>query len=79
MSFKTSLYSKLSVLGGDLASSIDFAPNAQQREVYTLLKERLVTYQAEWNALRNNEVAAFNRFLSDRNIQGVIAAPDGTS
>ena len=34
---------------------------------------------AEWNALRRGDVAAFNRFLVDRNIAGVIAAPAGTS
>jgi photosystem II stability/assembly factor-like uncharacterized protein len=77
--FPNLLYSKLSVLGGDLASSIDFAPNAQQREVYDVLKARLIAYQAEWNALRRGDVAAFNRLLVDRNIAGVIAAPAGTS
>ena len=77
--FPNLLYSKLSVLGGDLASSVDFAPNAQQREVYEVLKARMVAYQAEWNELRITEVAAFNRLLSNRNIAGVIAAPDGTS
>jgi photosystem II stability/assembly factor-like uncharacterized protein len=77
--FPNLLYSKLSVLGGDLASSVDFAPNSQQREVYDVLKARMIAYQAEWNALRNGDVAAFNRLLADRNIAGVIAAPDGTS
>jgi hypothetical protein len=77
--FPNLLYSKLSVLGGDLASSVDFAPNAQQREVYEVLKERLIMYQAEYNELRNTEIAEFNRLLANRNIAGVIAAPDGTS
>ena len=77
--FPNLLYSKLSVLGGDLASSVDFAPNAQQREVYEVLKARMIAYQAEWNELRTTDVAAFNRLLADRDIAGVIAAPDGTT
>jgi len=77
--FPNLLYSKLSVLGGDLAASVDFAPNEQQRAVYAVLKERMTAYQAEWNALKRTEVAAFNRMLVNRNIAGIIAAPEGTS
>jgi hypothetical protein len=74
--FPNMLYSKMSVLGGDLASSVDFAPNQQQREVHEVLKGRMVRYQGELRALVSGDVAAFNRLLADRNMAGVIGAPD---
>ena len=73
--FPNMLYSKMSVLGGDLASSVDFAPNQQQREVYELLKGRMIQYQGELRALVGSEVAAFNRMLVDRNMGGIIGPP----
>lgn len=66
--FANKLYSKLSVLAGDLANSVDFAPNKQQRDVYRVLKERLVQYQAELQELLDNDVAAFNRMVRELNI-----------
>lgn len=66
--FPNMLYSKLSVLAGDLSSSVDFAPNKQQRDVYRVLKERLVKYQAELQQLLDNDVAAFNRMVRELNL-----------
>ena len=60
------LYSQLSFLIGNLGSSVDFAPNAQQREVQELLRTRLLQYQAEFEALLENDVAAFNRLVRGR-------------
>jgi len=74
--FPNMLYSKISVLGGDLASSVDFAPNQQQREVHQLLKSQMMEYQGELRALIGSDVAAFNRMLRDGNF-GVIIVPGG--
>jgi hypothetical protein len=73
--FPNMLYSKMSVLGGDLAESVDFAPNKQQREVHELLKERMTQYLAELRDLVARDVADFNRMLQSRNLAGVIGAP----
>lgn len=72
------LYSKLSVLGGDLASSVDFAPNAQQREVYQVLKSQLIQYQTELGEVVDSDVAAFNRLVRERDLAGVVAHPTGS-
>ena len=74
--FPNMLYSKMSVLGGDLGSSVDFAPNQQQREVHQLLKSQMREYQGELRALVGSDVAAFNRMLQDGNF-GVIIVPGG--
>ena len=72
--FPNMLYSKMSVLGGDLAESVDFSPNQQQQEVHQLLKAQMIEYQGELRALVEGEVAAFNRMLVDRKL-GAISAP----
>ncbi len=54
------LYSQLSFLVGDLGSSVDFAPNAQQREVQVVLKERLLQYQAEFKHVVKKRQGKFN-------------------
>jgi len=72
--FPNMLYSKMSVLGGDLAESVDFAPNQQQREVHQLLKGQMLEYQSELRTLVAGDVAAFNRMLRNGN-HGVIIAP----
>jgi hypothetical protein len=73
--FPNMLYSKMSVLGGDLAQSVDFAPNQQQREVHEVLKGRMIQYQGELRALVGDDVAEFNRMLAQQNLAGVIGAP----
>ena len=75
--FPNMLYSKMSVLGGDLAESVDFAPNQQQSEVHRKLKGEMVEYQAELNALMQGDVAAFNRLMAERRLAGVIMPPGG--
>ena len=67
------LYSKMSVLGGDLASSVDFAPNQQQQEVYQLLHGRMVERQEELETLVAGDVAAFNRLLRERSVPVIVA------
>ncbi len=66
------LYEKLSVLAGDVAGSVDFAPNKQQREVYTVLKERLAAQKSRFETLLKTDLAAFNDMLKQKNIAGVI-------
>ncbi|MFC2118235.1 sialidase [Bacteroidota bacterium] len=70
--FANKLYSKLSVLGGDLASSVDFAPNKQQKDVYKVLHDRMVSYKSELDQLINNNVKGFNDLLKEMNIPGGI-------
>jgi len=69
------LYSKLSVLGGDLAESVDFAPNQQQREVHDKLRAEMLECQEELRNLMETDVAAFNQFIRDRGLSGVIMPP----
>ena len=77
--FTNKLYSKLSVLTGDLASgdgfhpgSVDFAPNKQQQEVYKVLKGRVDNYQSEFNRLIGKDVADFNQLAGSRDKGGVV-------
>jgi len=66
------LYGKLSVLAGDVANSVDFAPNKQQREVHAVLKERLANEKSRFEELVKTDLAAFNDFLKKKNISGII-------
>lgn len=66
------LYGKLSVLAGDLSESVDFAPNAQQREVHAVLKERLAVTEKAFEDLITIELKAFNDFLQKNNVAGII-------
>jgi hypothetical protein len=75
--FPNMLYSKMSVLGGDLAESVDFAPNQQQMEVYDLLRTQMLDSRRELRALVLGEVAAFNGMLAEQNLAGIIGAPGG--
>jgi len=66
------LVSKITYLAGGVASS-DFPPTTQQREVHALLKERIRTYQRQFDELLSRDLAAFNNMLKERKIQNVIA------
>ncbi len=66
------LYGKLSVLAGDIANSVDFAPNKQQREVHAVLKERLANEKSRFEELVKTDLAAFNDLLKKKNISGII-------
>jgi photosystem II stability/assembly factor-like uncharacterized protein len=66
------LYSKISVLAGDVNSSVDFAPNQQQLEVHDYLHGLMVQYQEELQQVIANDVAAFNRAAASNNMPGII-------
>lgn len=66
------LYCKLSVLAGDLSDSVDFAPNAQQRQVYAVLKERLSIQKERFEKLLSTDLPVFNNFLKENGIAGLI-------
>jgi photosystem II stability/assembly factor-like uncharacterized protein len=66
------IYMKLSILAGDLASSVDFAPNKQQKEVHAVLQERLEVQKARYAALLEKDVPAFNDWLKKAKIDAVI-------
>src|SRR4030095_9118560 len=67
----TKLLSKLGYLGGGLAGS-DFGPTNQQKEVYAMLKQQLASIKQRFEAAVNQDVAAFNKLLRDRNLGNVI-------
>lgn len=66
------LYSKISVLAGDVNGSVDFAPNKQQREVQAMLKKRMLKQQNRYNELLKNDLPAFNNLLKAKNISGLV-------
>jgi photosystem II stability/assembly factor-like uncharacterized protein len=63
---------KLSVLAGDISSSVDFAPNNQQREVYAVLRDRLAVQKNRYDELIGTDLPAFNRYLAGKNCGGLI-------
>ena len=67
------LYCKLSVLAGDVASMVDFAPNKQQIEVHELLKKRMISYKGKLDELIKTDVPAFNDMLEEKNLSVIIA------
>jgi len=66
------LYSKLSVLAGDVGELVDFAPNRQQREVHALLKERLAEQKGRFEELLMTDLPVFNRMLQEKNLSGLV-------
>jgi hypothetical protein len=66
------LLSRLSYLANGL-SVADFAPTDQQAEVQKLLAERLRGVQAEFSAVTDKELSAFNTLLRSRNIENIVA------
>jgi photosystem II stability/assembly factor-like uncharacterized protein len=66
------IYMKLAVLAGDISSSVDFAPNEQQREVLAVLKERLAVQKARFEELIARDLPVFNGMLREKGISGVI-------
>jgi hypothetical protein len=66
------IYMKLSVLAGDVSSSVDFAPNKQQGEVCAVLKARLAVQKARFGEIMKTDLPAFNRELADKNIPGIV-------
>ncbi len=66
------LYSKLSVLSGDVSEMVDFAPNRQQREVHALLQERLTEQKERFDELIMTDLPVFNRKLQEQNLGGLV-------
>jgi hypothetical protein len=69
------LYSKLSVLSGDVAGNIDFAPTKQQLEVHALLRERLSVQKERFERLLKTDLPAFNTMLQQQSL-GSIFVPE---
>lgn len=70
--FPQKLYFKLAVFAGDLASSVDFAPNKQQREVHAVLKERMEIQRARFEELLKTDLPSFNDMLEKNGMTGVV-------
>jgi len=66
------LYFKLAVFAGDLANSVDFAPNKQQREVHELLSRRVAEQKARFEAIIQEELPAFNNMLKEKDLAGIV-------
>ncbi|MGB2908308.1 MAG: sialidase [Candidatus Aminicenantaceae bacterium] len=66
------LYSKLSVLAGNVGENVDFAPTAQQLEVHAVLQERIAEQKAHFETLLKTDLPAFNAMLRQQNLGGVI-------
>jgi hypothetical protein len=82
--FPQKLYFKLAVFAGDLAGSVDFAPNKQQKEVHAVLKERMEMQKARFEELLKTDLPAFNDMLEKNGLAGVVVPeikdePGGTS
>jgi hypothetical protein len=59
---------------GDISSSVDFAPNKQQREVFAMLKERLAVQKTRFDELLKTELPTFKTRLADKNIPGIVVS-----
>jgi hypothetical protein len=70
--FPQKLYFKLAVFAGDLAGSVDNAPNKQQKEVHAVLKERLDVQKGRFDKLLETDLPAFNDMLKQNKLAGVI-------
>jgi len=64
------LAERINYLGGTIASA-DFPPADPHREVHQLLKERLAAVQKEYDALKEGELVAFTKMLTENGV-GVI-------
>jgi photosystem II stability/assembly factor-like uncharacterized protein len=70
--YPNKLYCKLSVLAGDLNSSVDFAPNKQQREVHAVLKKGLEVQKQLFKKILTDDLPLFNLFLEEKGLSGII-------
>jgi hypothetical protein len=67
------LISKIGYLADGVESS-DFQPTTQQVAVHDELKEQAATYQQRLKLLLQQDLAAFNALLRQRNVPNVIAS-----
>jgi photosystem II stability/assembly factor-like uncharacterized protein len=70
------LLSKLGYLGNGLSGS-DFPPTNQHREVHAMFKQQLASIKQRFDAVINQDLAAFNKLLRDRSISNVISRAPG--
>ncbi|MFC1640026.1 WD40/YVTN/BNR-like repeat-containing protein [Gemmatimonadota bacterium] len=66
------LYAKITSLAGYIGGS-DFVPTTQHIEVHERLKGLLREYQTQMQAIRERDIAAFNRLLADHGVAGVVS------
>ena len=66
------LYSKLSVLAGNVGENVDFAPTAQQLEVHAVLQERLAEQKAHFAAILETDLPVFNAMLQAQDLGGLV-------
>ncbi len=65
------LYAKLTSLAGYI-SGTDMRPTDQQMEVYAIYRQQLAEYRAWLDRLTANDVAAYNRLLSENGYEGIV-------
>ena len=65
------LYAKLTSLAGYIGGT-DLRPTDQQMEVYALYRQQLADCQAWLERLSVNDVAGYNRLLSEHGYEGII-------
>ena len=70
--FPQKLYFKIAVFAGDLASSVDFAPNKQQQEVHAVLREGVGIQKTRFEELLKTDLPAFNDMLKENDLAGVV-------
>ncbi len=69
------LYAKLGSLAGYIGSS-DFPPTAQQMEVLEQYRQQIDASQSQFQAIKDEDIAAFTQLLKDRGIEGIISVRD---
>jgi len=72
------LYAKIASLSGYI-SGHDYAPTAAHRAVHEQYRESLGTLMQQMSAIREGDLAAFNRMLRDKGIGTVITGREGSS
>ncbi len=65
-------YAKLGFLARHVGEA-DFPPTTQQREVYAMFKAQLASREAEFRKLAEEDLAALNKMLRDRNIPHIVS------
>jgi photosystem II stability/assembly factor-like uncharacterized protein len=65
------IYSKLSVLAGDVSKNFDFAPNKQQVEVYKNLHNRLIDIEKQLKQVLLVDLAEFNNLLQKNEVSSI--------
>jgi len=76
--YAAKLISRFGYLAGGV-SAADFAPTDQQAEVQRLLAERLRGHDAEFDALMDKELGAFNGLLRSKNVPNIVVAESASN